>query len=48
MNFAAKTGKCVKQIFSALAYYADHQAEIDEAIESDIEFVNSLRQKAKP
>ena len=36
------------QIFSALAYYADHQAEIDEAIESDIEFVNSLRQKAKP
>ena len=31
------------QIFSALAYYADHQDEIDRSIESDIAFVSELR-----
>lgn len=36
------------QIFSALAYYADHQAEIDKAIESDIQYMDELRRKAQP
>jgi uncharacterized protein (DUF433 family) len=36
------------QIFSALAYYADHKAELDEAIERDVEYMKELRRKAKP
>ncbi len=36
------------QIFSALAYYADHQAEIDQAIEEDVRYMDELRQKAEP
>lgn len=36
------------QIFSALAYYADHQAEIEEAIEADVRLVDQLRRQAKP
>ncbi len=36
------------QIFSALAYYADHQAEMDKAIEADVEFVEESRRKAPP
>jgi uncharacterized protein (DUF433 family) len=36
------------QIFSALAYYADHQAEIDKAIEADVQLVDELRRNAKP
>ncbi len=35
------------QIFSALAYYADHQAEIEQAIEEDVQYIDELRQKAK-
>ena len=31
------------QIFTALAYYADHQAEIDRSIEGDIAYINELR-----
>jgi hypothetical protein len=31
------------QIFSALAYYADHQAEIDQALENDLQFVDQMR-----
>ena len=34
------------QIFSALAYYADHQAEIDQAIQADLDFTDQLREKA--
>lgn len=36
------------QIFSALAYYADHQTEIDKAIEADLQYVTELRRNAKP
>jgi len=36
------------QIFSALAYYADHQNEIDQSIENDLVFVNNLRQSNPP
>lgn len=36
------------QIFSALAYYADHQQEIDREIEIDRRYVDELRQNAKP
>ena len=35
------------QIFSALAYYADHQDEIDRSIEADIEYTHELRQTTK-
>jgi uncharacterized protein (DUF433 family) len=31
------------QIFSALAYSADHQAEIDQALENDLQFVDQMR-----
>ena len=36
------------QIFSALAYYADHQAEIDQAIEADVRYMEEIRRSAKP
>lgn len=36
------------QIFSALAYYSDHQPEMDKEIETDVKFVNELRKKTKP
>ncbi len=36
------------QIFSALAYYADHQAEIEAAIEEDVHLADRLRRQAKP
>ncbi len=36
------------QIFSALAYYADHQTEIDQAIRADVQLMDELRQQAKP
>jgi len=36
------------QIFSALAYYADHPSEIDQAIEDDLQDVEKLRRKTKP
>ncbi len=36
------------QIYSALAYYADHQAEIDEEIEADDQYVDELRRNAEP
>ncbi|MBI5052848.1 MAG: DUF433 domain-containing protein [Chloroflexi bacterium] len=36
------------QIFSALAYYSDHQEEMDREIEADAKFVSELRRKAKP
>lgn len=36
------------QIFSALAYYSDHQPEMDKEIETDAKFVSELRKKAKP
>ena len=36
------------QIFSALAYYADHQMEIEAAIEADVRWAQQLRQQAQP
>jgi uncharacterized protein (DUF433 family) len=36
------------QIFSALAYYADHQAEIDQAIEEDVRLMDKLRSETEP
>jgi len=36
------------QIFSALAYYADHQKEIDQAIADDVQFVDDQRKKSPP
>jgi uncharacterized protein (DUF433 family) len=36
------------QIFSALAYYADHQEAMDAEIAGDAKFVDDLRKKAKP
>ncbi|MFQ5858276.1 MAG: DUF433 domain-containing protein [Anaerolineae bacterium] len=36
------------QVFSALAYYADHQAEIDQAIEADLDYMDRLRREAEP
>lgn len=36
------------QIFSALAYYADHEDEIDSSIRADAELVDKMRQQAEP
>ena len=36
------------QIYSALAYYADHQETIDEAIEADVRYMDELRHMAQP
>lgn len=36
------------QVFSALAYYADHQAEIDQATDADVEYMEAWRAKTQP
>ncbi len=36
------------KIFSALAYYADHESEIDRSIEADSQLAQELRQNARP
>ena len=36
------------KIYSALAYYADHQDEIDATISSDIALSDHLRQRSEP
>jgi len=36
------------QIFSALAYYADHADELDRAIADDLEAVEKMRKAAEP
>lgn len=36
------------KIYSGLAYYADHQAEIDEAIEADAALADHLREISDP
>ena len=41
-------GLTLGQIFSALAYYADHQGEIDRALEEDLQFVDHLRRQDAP
>ena len=41
-------GLTLGQIFSALAYYSDHAAETDQAIEEDLRYAEKLRREAKP
>ena len=36
------------QIYSALAYYSDHQEELDQEIERQLEHVDKMRKTAKP
>ena len=36
------------QIYSALAYYSDHQQELDKAIEKQLKQINQMRKAAKP
>ena len=36
------------QIYSALAYYSDHQEEFDKEIEKQLKEVNQMRKSAKP
>ncbi len=36
------------QIYSALAYYADHQEEIDQEIESQLVQIDQLKESARP
>ncbi len=36
------------QVYSALAYYADHQEELDEEIETQLQQVDQLRGSVKP
>ncbi len=36
------------QIFSALAYYADHKAELDEQTQRDVAEVEAIRKKLGP
>lgn len=36
------------QIYSALAYYWDHQAELDQDIEQRLEMIEQVRQTLKP
>lgn len=36
------------QIYSALAYYADHQEELDKVIEKQLEKIDRLQESARP
>lgn len=36
------------QIFSALAYYADHRTEIDQTIQADVEYMEQQKREAEP
>ena len=42
-EIASEYGLTLSEVYAALAYYYDHQAEIDEDIRSDETFVNQLR-----
>ena len=44
-EIAADHGLGLADVHAALAYYYDHQAEIDEAIKQDESFVEALRQR---
>lgn len=35
------------QVFSALAYYADHQEELDQAIKADVDYMEEFRAKTQ-
>ncbi len=36
------------QVYSALAYYADHQERLDEEMETQLEQIDQLRKSARP
>ena len=36
------------QIYSALAYYWDHKAELDQRMQADYEYVEEMRRSAEP
>lgn len=36
------------QVYSALAYYADHQEELDKEIETQLGHIDQLRESARP
>lgn len=36
------------QIYSALAYYSDHQEELDQGIEAQLKQVDKMKKEAKP
>ncbi len=36
------------QTYSALAYYSDHQEELDELIQRQLEHVDQMKKKAQP
>ncbi len=36
------------QVYSALAYYADHQEELDEEIETQLQQADQLRESVRP
>ncbi len=40
-------GLSLAQIYAALAYYFEHQAEIDEAIRADEQFVQTMKSASK-
>jgi uncharacterized protein (DUF433 family) len=42
-EIAAEYGLDLADIYAALAYYYDHQAELDEGMRSDENFINELR-----
>ena len=45
-EIAAEHGLALSDVYAALAYYYDHQAEIDRDIEESKEFVAALRESA--
>lgn len=38
----------LRQVYSALAYYADHQEKLDKEIETQLEQIDQLRKSARP
>jgi hypothetical protein len=36
------------QVYSALAYYADHQEKLDKEIETQVEHIDQMRESARP
>ncbi len=47
-EIASEYGLTLGQVYAALAYYFDHQAEVDESIRESEAFVAELRRKSPP
>ena len=45
-EIAAEYDLTLADVYAALAYYFDHRAEIDQAIEESAAFIEALRQKS--